>query len=254
MDAKYYSTVATKIASFGYIVAVPNAPRIVMFGAEVQLTSPNATLAARALLRTLASSRSSGMKDRLIDNSFAIVGHSFGGVMAIVAGANDAPTLCAGEMAALCSGYTGFGRGLKAVVTYGSSMVDRSRLGGVTIFNPNTAGVPNILIRGKNDGRVTLEDVSTTYYDVLETPKAFIEIDDANHFGITDSQEIVGGSNDPNPQPRPQDWSTTAIANVIVVALDAHVKNNRDAHSNLYTRKELGYSYASVTASKATQK
>jgi hypothetical protein len=248
VDAAYYSIIAAKIASKGFIVAVPNAPRTIVFGQSVQLTTPQIAVGAKNTLRNLDLAPTSGIYGRLED-SFSLVGHSFGGVIAMIAGAHDAPAQCSQfPLRILCFGYTGFGGPVKSVIVYGSSLVDRGRLGGITIFNLDTTGVPTILIRGKNDGRVLIQDVQTTYDASLETPKAFIELDHANHFGITDSQTITGAMTDSSPQDKSQDWSTSQIAKIIVAGLAAHVTGEANALEKIYVTNSLGPSFVTVSA------
>lgn len=231
-------------------MAVPNAPIQIIFGTQVQLTSPQIALAAKNLLIARDIDSSSAIYGRLVPNSFALSGHSFGGVMAILAASHDAPFLCGptGPLRTLCNGYAGFGAGLKGVVTYGTSMVDRGRLGVVTLFNTNTAGIPVVLIRGKNDGRLLLVDAQRTYDEALETPKAFIELDFANHFGITDAQTCPGCTSDINPQPKSQDWSTDQIRKIMVVALRAHLNGEANALNKIYVEENLGPNFITVTA------
>jgi hypothetical protein len=250
VDASAYSTVASKLAAKGFIVAVPNAPRTVFFGVPVQLTTPQIAVAAKLTLRTANASPSSGIFDRLQDDAFSLVGHSFGGVIAMIASANDAAQQCAVfPLRSLCFGYTGFGGGLKAVVTWGASLVDRGRTGGgITIFNLNTTGIPTVLVHGKNDGKNLLVDDQTTYDACLETPKALIELDHANHFGITDAQVIPGASVDTNPQTKSQDWSTSQIAHIFSIALNAHVNNEANALDKIYVRNDLGPNFITVLA------
>jgi len=248
VDQSYYSGIAEKIASYGYIVVAPNAPRAVVMGTEVQLTSPHATLMAKNFIQAADVDPTSDFYGHVKFDSFALFGHSFGGVMSIVAGSHDAAFLCSIPLRTLCANYTGFGAGLKAVVTYGTTTVDRAR-GTVNIINSNTTGVPNILIRGKLDGRVLVGDFNTTYETCLETPKAYIELDGANHFGITDSQTVVGGSNDTSVQTKSQEWSITQIAKIAVTAFDAHLKNDNGAWKKIYTKRDLAGNAATVVKS-----
>jgi len=257
VDASAYTSIASKIAAEGYIVAVPNAPvTFTQFGQRVQQTSPFIAVGAKNLLISLNTNAGSGVFGRLTADNFALVGHSLGGVIAIITGSNDAATRCRppgpggppGDLFFVCAGYQGFGAGLKAVVTYGTSLFFRQ--GPIAIlFNTDTTGVPNILIRGKQDGRVPLNNVTATYDSSLELPKAFIELDNANHFGITDAQEIPFASTDPSPQSKSQDWSTSQIAKIAKDALDAHCLNDSGALDKIYGRQDLGPSFITVSAS-----
>jgi len=248
VDASHYEVISAKLASAGYIVAVPNAPVQFIFGTTVQLTSPNLALAAKNLLISLDTTASSGIFGRLTQ-SFALSGHSFGGVMAVIAASHDAPFLCGagGPLAMLCFGYPGFGPGLKAVVAYGTSMVNRQQ-GPVVLTNTNTTGVPVVLVRGKLDGKLIIEDVHRTYDEALETPKAFIELDLANHYGITDTNGCTGCSAETIAQTKSQDWSTGKIKKIFVTALDAHVKNNANALNKIYVTGDIGPAVVTVAA------
>jgi len=256
VDASAYSTIASKLAGNGYIVALPNAPVTTsQFGQRVQQATPFLALAAKNLLISQSADVNSPLYDRLVPE-FALFGHSLGGVIAIIAASNDAAARCRppgpfgppGDLFFICAGYQGFGLGLKAVVTYGTNLF--FRLGPTPIlFNTNTSGMPVFLIRGKNDGRATLINTTNTYDASLETPKAFIELDNANHFGITDAQEIPFASIDTSPQTKSQDWSTSQIAKIAKDALDAHLKNDNAALDKIYVRKDLGPNFITVSAS-----
>jgi hypothetical protein len=257
VDASAYSTVASKVAAEGYIVAVPNAPvTFTQFGQRVQQTSPFIAVAAKNQLIALNNDASSGINGRLTPDNFALMGHSLGGVIAIITGSVDAQSRCRppgpfgppGDLFFVCAGYQGFGTGLKAIVTYGTSLFFRQ--GPIAIlFNTDTTGIPNIVIRGKNDGRVPRINVTSTYDSSLELPKAFIELDSANHFGITDAQEIPFASVDPSPQTKSQDWSTSQIAKIAKDALDCHTKNDSGAQDKIYGRQDLGPKFITVAAS-----
>jgi dienelactone hydrolase len=252
VDAQYYSSIAFRIAASGYIVAVPNAPKSFFGGIPVQLTSPNVSFAAKLLLIALDSSSYSNISGRLLPNTFGILGHSFGGVAAIIAGSLDAANQCAfpfGPLRFLCAGYQGFGDGLKGIATYGTSLVDRFRLGGYTRFDTNTSGVPIALVLGKEDGRALSVDVTDTYNLSLETPKALIHIDNANHFGITDAQVLPGSSVDTNIQTKSQDWSVAMIGKVFQTFLDAHLKDNANARDKIYGTMSVGGSAITVVQS-----
>jgi len=257
VDASAYSSVVSKLAAYGYIVAVPNAPvTFTQFGQRVQQTSPFIAVGAKNLLISLNNDASSGVFGRLTPDNFGLFGHSLGGVIAIITGSVDAAARCRppgpfgppGDLFFVCAGYQGFGSGLKAVVNYGTSLFFRQ--GPIAIlFNTDTTGIPNILVRGKNDGRVPLINATSTYDASLELPKAFIELNEANHFGITDAQEIPFASTDPSPQTKSQDWSTSQIAKIAKDAFDAHNKNDSGALDKIYGRQDLGPKHITVSAS-----
>jgi len=257
VDASAYSTVSSKLAASGYIVAVPNAPvTFTQFGQRVQQTSPFIAVGAKNLLIGLNLDSTSGIFGRLTPNNFGLFGHSLGGVIGIITGSNDAAARCRppgpfgppGDLFFVCAGYQGFGAGLKANVNYGVSLYFAQ--GPVPIlFNTDTTGIPNILIRGKNDGRVPLNNVTATYDASLESPKAFIQLDNANHFGITDAQDIPFASLDPSPQTKSQDWSTSQIAKIAKDSFDAHCKGDSGALDKIYGRQDLGPKFITVSAS-----
>jgi len=254
VDASAYSTIASKLAAKGFIVAVPNAPITVSPPTFIpmQLTTPAIAVAAKNTLSALSAGSTSGISGRLQDDAWSLVGHSFGGVIAMIAAARDAPQQCAptGPLRFLCFGYTGFGSDIKAVITYGASLIDRGRGGpGVNLINLNTSGVPVILVHGKNDGRNLLVDDQTTYDALLEKPKALIELDHANHYGITDAQVVPGATPDPSPQTKSQDWSTSQIAKIVAAGLDAHVNNQANFLDKIYVTKSLGPNFITISAS-----
>jgi len=257
VDASAYSTISSKLAGEGYIVAVPNAPiTFTQFGQRVQQTSPFIAVGAKNLLISLNTNSASGVFGRLTPDNFGLFGHSLGGVIGIITGSNDAAARCRppgpfgppGDLFFLCAGFQGFGSGLKAVVNYGVSLFFAQGPFPI-LFNTDTTGVPNILIRGKNDGRVPRNNVTATYDSSLETPKAFIELDNANHFGITDAQDIPFASADPSPQTKSQDWSTSQIAKIASDSFGAHCKSDPAALDKIYGVQDLGPKFITVAAS-----
>lgn len=236
VPAESYSLVATKIARLGAIVAVPDAPPIPAGpGIMIKAISPFTVLAVKQQLID-DDATNSPIKGRLRSNSFLLFGHSYGSVVAIIMASHDAATLCQGPLAQLCAGYTEFGPGLKGVIGYGASMVNFDG----TRYDTNTTGVPVALIQGSEDGRTTFPNAVLTYYLSLDAPKILFELEGANHYGVTNTQTPPGAIPDPNPQEISQEASTTKIAVLTELLIQADVYDNALVKQLIYRRNRCG--------------
>jgi len=55
-------------------------------------------------------------------------------------------------------------------------------------------GIPIVLVQGSIDGMATPAEGQATFYKIKNPPKAFITIEGANHYGITDVNNHKGQS------------------------------------------------------------
>jgi dienelactone hydrolase len=167
----YYSSLATQLAARGYIVSVPQGPFNFLFG--FALPKPQTLQIGKSQLVALSNDLSSVIAGRLQSDNVHVMGHSFGGVMAVLAASSDGASFCnVGLLALVCGGYTGTGNDFKSAVVYGTTMYT-----GPTLLNTNTT-IPVVLVRGENDVRVSNASVYNTYALGLEAPKAYVSIAD----------------------------------------------------------------------------
>ena len=184
VDKTYYSQFAQAVASYGFIVVVPNHPTL--------FTDMHVITEVLDHMKLEAVDNQSPLFGLVDTESLVVSGHSYGGVSALFA----INSFCN----FFCDPQRGFERPpeLKAVVVYGSSA------GALDIEN---TGIPTAIIVGDLDtGQENFENTFAT----LESPRAFITIHNANHFGLTDISEPPGASIDPEEEAQPLPQSITA--------------------------------------------
>lgn len=219
IDGEQYSMVAKKIAQYGVVVAVPDAPSIeIQPGFSMKAITPAIVLETKAKLFSDYGN--------LLNGDFILLGHSYGSVIATIMASNDAATVCSTYLAPLCAGYTGFGSGLKGVLGYGLSMIDQNN----NHINTNTTGVPIASLQGELDSRTEWNNAIISYYTLVDSPKIMFKLEGHNHYGITNSQDQP--IPDDNIQAVSQENSTSRIA--LLVNLFIQSNNNAAVKSLLY--------------------
>ncbi|GAA3222168.1 alpha/beta hydrolase family protein [Actinocorallia longicatena] len=195
-----YKKFATAVASYGFVVVVPDHQRFV-FGtpglyAEASEASSTVAWAAQENVRT-----GSPLSGDIDTGSLVLLGHSFGGAAAlsIVTGA-CAPVFCTVPTPPPAQ--------LKGVALYGTNNLAP----GTTTAPPIANGVPVQLVQGTADGVATPAAGLATYNAVQNPPKMQVSLLGANHYGITDTQTPPGAAPDPSPQTITQDVSIASTA------------------------------------------
>ncbi|WP_225895353.1 chlorophyllase [Leptolyngbya sp. NIES-2104] len=183
VDKADYSSYAEEVASYGFVVVVPNnertltappgspEPYITGFLADQQQVTD--VLAQMRIEDTDTNSPISGIVDT---SKLGLLGHSFGGYagLASIQDIND-PAVSSGN-------YTRPSE-LKAGIFYGTNFQTppSSR-----VFPPiDNQDIPVGLIAGTLDGVADLGEVASTYVKVQDPSKALITVEGANHYGIT---------------------------------------------------------------------
>ncbi|OPC79656.1 hypothetical protein B4N89_00685 [Embleya scabrispora] len=197
-----YARYARTVASYGFIVVVPDHERIVfgrpmLFAEERQVDDAAAWMAAED---GRAGSPVAGGVDTA---NLVLLGHSAGGVAALYAVEGTCkPPFCVDPTDARPPQ-------LRAAALYGTN----SAAPGVPGADPiETAGVPVALIQGSLDGRASLAAGQATYDAMSGGGKALIVLDGANHYGVTDTQNPVGALPDANIPTLPQEVSVDTAA------------------------------------------
>ena len=227
VDKSQYKPFARRLARRGFVVVVPN--HLIVLGPPG--TSPSlfsTTGVIKAVVEKIISedgNPTSPLRDIVDTNSLALVGHSFGGVVGLLASADVCgPLFCDIFPPPLPPLFPT----LKAAVFYGTDLVS---------FPPAptslSTNVPVALIRGSRDSRSTLAESDATYN--LLTPRPIrITIYGANHYGICKDNNPMGAIPDPNSPTLPQSESISLAAKWAALWLRATVTTEAMAKFKIY--------------------
>lgn len=223
-DKVHYSSFASEVARFGFVVIVPNHLR--MFGPPpaVPLTEQEVFLDAFAHVKAEGVSSASPLYQRVDGSRLGLLGHSFGGItsLRIIEGSCISPICTTGTFTRPAE--------LKAAALYGTHLVDVATQTAIPI---DTSVVPLALVQGSLDGRSLAGYADMTYAE-LEAPKAIISIVGANHFGSTNTNAPAGAGVDPAPQTISQQDSIERSAAWSALFLRTHVLHDLIARWYIY--------------------
>ncbi|MEH1810778.1 alpha/beta hydrolase family protein [Nostoc sp.] len=185
VDKSDYSTFANTVARYGFVVVVPNhlrtaiSPTGAVTGLLAEQQQVNDVL---TYMQTEKSTPSSPIANSLDPSTLVLLGHSFGGAVGIAAIQGQCfPTLCTGNFTRP--------KELKAGVFYGTNFRIGQSSGGLPIIDND--GIPIALVQGNRDGVVNAANTQETYAGIQDPPKAFITILGANHYGITNEDNLI---------------------------------------------------------------
>lgn len=200
VDKSQYAGYATKVASYGFVVVVPNHFQVLFGQPGLYATGAQAGWAV-----TWAQAENvragSPLLGALDAGKLLLLGHSFGGA----AGLNLTTGLCTPPF---CTVPTPTPPQLKAAAFYGTNNTVPAT--GATPPVANT--VPIALIQGSVDGVGSPANGYATYQVVTTPPKLYASLVGANHYGITDAQNPAGARPDLSPQTLNQALSVETAA------------------------------------------
>lgn len=198
---RFYQGFGRELARHGFVVVIPDHLRA--FGPPgapaVPLTEGNVIGAALEAVALLDADPGSPIF-RVADTGRAgVVGHSFGGVVALqLLGGTCAPPFCTPPFA--------MPPAVGAVAAFGTHMA-----GPAGVIDIDTHGVGVAVLHGDLDGRASAANVDATYA-TLDDARAKITIHGANHFGITDEVAPAGAEADPSAPTLAQAAAVRAVA------------------------------------------
>ena len=248
VDKSNYSIFANTVASYGFAVAVPNNLRTI----ELPPPAPSVT----GLLTELSQvnevfdyirSSESPVSNAIDPNKLVLLGHSFGGAAGLYAiqGSSNIPNSPFGEFDRpneLVGGVF-FGTDLRPSL----NAEENAEL--IPIPPLDNADIPTALILGTNDGISDPEETRETYEQIQDPPKAVIEVEGANHFGITNENdplnpptipaEVPAIVADPNAQTIDQAVSIDTIATWSSLFLRSTVLGDEVATDLVFGENEL---------------
>jgi alpha-beta hydrolase superfamily lysophospholipase len=200
VDKADYSEFAVRLSRSGFHVIVPNVLRKIAGVAEPGLfASQDVVNEAFAQLKIENATPSSRLYRRVDLKKYAVVGHSFGGMVALFSvDGHCLPPLCVNSYVKDPE--------LRAAVVLGTSIFWQGRE--VAIDNHAT---PVALISGYLDGFAT-PDLEKQSYDRLSSPKAWLAIKGANHYAMTNRNAPSGARPDRQQQTLSQSRSIDVAA------------------------------------------
>ncbi len=220
VDKSDYSTFANTVARYGFAVVVPNHVRtafsptgaITGFLAEQQQVNDVLTY-----IQSQKSIPSSPVANLIDPSTLVLLGHSFGGAVGIAAIQGQC-------FAVLCTGNFTRPQELKAGVFYGTNFLIGQGSGGV--LNIDNDDIPIALVQGNRDGVANPVNAQQTYAAIQNPPKALITIPGANHYGITNQDNLL---REPVRPTIPQDVAVETIARWSALFLRGTALNDQDA-------------------------
>lgn len=224
----HYSHYAQRLAQYGFVVALPD-PETRLPRRE-ELFAPTGLLAdLRATLRRETQTPDSPLFERVDPDAVALLGHSQGGIVGLDAVVNASAI-------SFASGDYSLPPQLKAAAFYGSLLDLELDFDGDRPLN--TQGLPLALMAGSRDSLMPAAEVRRTYARLETPPKLYLELQGANHYGITNVNNPPQAPLDPRLPDLPQDIGLETLARWSGVFLRAWVL--QDAIAQDYLQQMLG--------------
>lgn len=245
VDKSHYSNFASQVASYGFIVVVPNRQRTLtaptrqsvkgLFSEQKQV---NDVLKQMVVENTNSASPIA----RIVDtNKLGLLGHSFGGYVGLGAIQN----IC---FPGVCSGKFTRPRQLMAGIFYGTNFKVPPMTG--TFPQIDNQNIPTGLIWGSLDGVSDKNETQQTYNQIQDSPKALIVVEGANHYGITNQDN----SRDPSRPKLEPAIATKTIARWSALFLRAHLLEDKGAFDYVYNTGDARDRNVSVTSQRVTRR
>ena len=226
VDKADYSNFASQVASYGFIVVVPNHERTLtaptgqtitgLFPEQRQVNDVLNWMAAED------ANPNSPIAKIVDSDKLGLLGHSFGGSVGLVASQEDIfiPGISSPDYVQPPE--------LKAGIFYGTNFRNP-----VTdaVLPLNNQDIAIGLIVGDRDGVIKPRSTAKTYDSILNPPKALITVEGANHYGITNLDNPI---REPNRPTLAQSTTTETIARWSGLFLQAHLQGSSGAFDYIY--------------------
>jgi hypothetical protein len=219
VDKEYYSTLASNVASQGFVVVVPNQTST-MFGDLLRYAEMATIHEVMDHMRNERNEPSSPVYGMVDTSRLGLMGHSFGGASTIFATANQC-------VPPFCDQNIGFERPTELKAT----VLTSSNAGTVDV---DTTGIPVAIISGTFEVGRTNQLIT---YGNLEAPKALFSVEGANHYGVCDADVPPGASaKEGEPaQAMPNAISAARYGYWAGLFLRAHVLDDQQAAWRIYS-------------------
>jgi predicted dienelactone hydrolase len=231
----HYQLYATAMASWGFVVVVPDHDIVSVAGPGLYAEQEQVHDVLE-LMRTEFEDPSSPLRGAIDPNTLVLLGHSYGGAC----GLNAIRGVC--EMPFCMGGFTR-PDALKGGAFWGTNLAV-PMVG--TIPEVDNDGLPVILVQGTLDSMATPEDGRRTYDEIVHPPRAYAEIDGANHYGICNVNNPTGAEPDETAPALAQPVSIETAARLGALFLRAHVLGDAEARAFIHEGGHLHDEHAEV--------
>lgn len=226
VDKSDYANFASQVASYGFVVVVPNHERT-RIGANGQplsglLSEQGQVNAVLAQMQVEDNDPASPLLGIVDTDMLGVLGHSFGGAVGL--GATQAE-ICVPQF---CSTDYSRPSELKAAIVYGAAFGNPQTREYLPL---NNEGIALGLILGSLDGVAPPEITQATYEQIRNPPKALIAIAGANHYSITNVDNL---EREPNRPTLDQATATETIARWSGLFLRATMLNDHSAFNYVF--------------------
>ena len=237
VDKSNYSELASIVAKYGFAVIVPNREAFLPFPPFPPPGGPNLVANTQQIPNVLDytatqnSDPNSPLFGLLNPSQLALLGHSQGGAVGLSASAN----LC---LPFLCEGSFHRPEELLAGAFYGANLRDL-----MDEFIPiDNSHIPIALLQGTLDSIALPSNALGTYENIQAPPKSLIAVEEANHYGLTNTNNPTNPPDSPIPPPREDDSlpnieqsvAIETIARWSALFLRAHVQGDGGAFDYIY--------------------
>ncbi len=218
VDREHYSGFAGIVASYGFIVVVPNHETTTMAGRGLY-AEQSEVIDVLAHMKAEHEDPSSPVFGVVHTGLMAIIGHSYGGV----AGLSAIRNVC---QMPFCTG--GFTRPpeLRGGAFWGTNLA-MPVIGTVPAIENDGRAVA--LVQGTLDSMAAPEDALSTYEKIQTPPRALIEVTGANHYGICNTNNPSGADPDSSIPTLDQATAVETIARWSALFLRAHILDDAPA-------------------------
>lgn len=225
VDKSNYSNFASIVASYGFVVVVPNHQKsLPQFGFTGLLSETSQVKAVLAQMVVENSNPGSPIVGVVNTHKLALLGHSQGGAVGLSAIANIClPVLCEGEYSRPDE--------LVAGAFFGANLRDQNTQKFIPI---NNLGIPIALLQGSLDSKATPARAKETYEQIQHSPKVLLRILGANHYGITNTNNPNGSIPDSSSPKIAQDVAVETVGRWSGLFLRASILNDKEAFDYVY--------------------
>ncbi|MEG4801160.1 ScyD/ScyE family protein [Microcoleus sp. ARI1-B5] len=226
VDKADYSNYAKTVASYGFVVVVPNNERTVtapngetVTGLLAEQGQVNEVLAQ---MKVEDADPTSPIFEIADTETLGLLGHSFGGAVGLGATQDE---IC---IPGICSDDYILPPQLQAGIFYGTSFRNQQTGEFLPIDNE---GIAVGLIQGSLDGVAPPSSSQTTYDRILNPPKVSVTVEGANHYGVTNEDNPL---QEPNRPTLDQSTATETIGRWSGLFLRSHLLGDRGAFNYVY--------------------